>query len=150
MPQSSVFFDKIQETYDGKFIVIDVNGEKHIKIWSRTFPDGRMFKFWTVASNKFLLRDNDGRSWIYYPIYKEHKLLRKRFWRLPCSIFCGVNRLHLTCLWCVYRRILAGKHPNPTKCRLLLDIVESGRQLSFLRIWLIKNLTSVKEAIAHW
>ena len=150
MPLSSHFFNKVRETYDGKFIEMDVNGERHIKIWSRRFPEGKIFKVWLLASYKFLLKDDEGQSWVYYPLPKDHKLRRKHFWTLSCQILCKVKRPHLTCLWCPYRRILAGKHANPVRCKIMLDFMETEIPFSFLRRWIIKNLTSLKEAIAHW
>ena len=146
---SSPFLDKITETYDGKFIFIKtLEGVAFIKIWSHGLPEGKIFKVWKIRHSKFLLKDNEGNDWIYYPLYGVTPK-KKHFWSLPCQTICKLRRIHLSCFWCPYRRILTKGAPNPVKCHIYLDVIPEDRALSFLRRILLKNLTSLKEIIAH-
>lgn len=145
------FSDKIVETYDGKFIfTVTLEGVAFIKVWTKSLPEGKIFKVSMIRHSKFILVDNDGRTWIYYPLYKTHELQFKHFWSFPCQIICKIKRIHLSCLWCPYRRILTKGAPNPVKCHIYLDVIPDNRPWTGLRKFLLKNLTSLKEFIAHW
>lgn len=151
--------DEIVETFDGKFILSKYTllegGQaktiQYIKVFSKAFPEGKLFKIWLLLEGRMLLIA-DKVLWIYYIIPKRMKLRKKYLLSPSCQVHCSKNprRWHLTYFWCRKRRIMEGKVDNPVKVDLYIDVVHKDIKLNGLRQYLIKNLRSIIELIGGW
>lgn len=153
--------DKIVQTYDGKFILstyTSLEGGQaktiqYIKVFTKLFPEGKIFKIWLFLEGRILLIGEDKKLWIYYVIPRKLKFKGKPFLgniiAFPCISYCNknINRTHLSCLWCRKRRIIEGKVDNPVKVDLYIDVVHKDIKMCRLRQYLIKNLRSLIEFI---
>jgi len=148
--------DKVVQTFDGKFILSTYTllegGQaktiQYIKVFTKLFPEGKIFKVWMFLEGRILLIGEDNKLWIYYVIAKNTKRKRRRL-NLLCQIYCekNISRTHFSCSWCRKRRIIEGKVDNPVKVDLYIDVVHKDIKLSRLRQYLIKNLRSLIEFI---
>lgn len=157
--------DEMVYTYDGKFILSKYTllegGEaktiQYIKVFSKAFPEGKLFKIWLLLEGRMLLIA-DKVLWIYYVIPKPtsireiYRCFKRSLFSFFCQPYCSkkVKRIHLSCFWCRARRIMEGKIDNPVKVDLYIDVVHKDIKLNELRQYLIKNLTSLKELIGGW
>ena len=144
--------DKTKKTLDGKFLATTISGIQYIKVWSKTFPDGKLFKLWLFISGRMFLLDDESKLWIYYVIPAKFKVKKKNFLSMPCQIYCSkrIRRFHRTCSWCRARRIIEGKAPNPARCSIYIDIIHHDIKLGRVRKRIIKELNSIKELVGAW
>ena len=145
--QLSSFFNNIIITYDGKFILFEVNNILYIKVWTKLFPNGRIFRYWLNLPTGFILLDDNNNVW-YYSVLLSKPLVNRVWYAYPCHVYCGLKRIHLSCFWCRKRKIFKGKLSNPVRILLYFAPIYLDSHNNFLKNQLVKKLKSITEFIA--
>jgi len=146
----SPFFNKTTKTLDGEFMIAEaLEGILFIKVWTKRFPEGKLFQIWLQIKGGFILLDDNGKFW-YYTALLKRPLKPRRLFALECSRYCGVSRLHLPCLIsCRKRRIFYGEPCNPERIKLRLNPLFVGKKMGAIRHFIIDKLQSIEKLLNY-